>query len=155
MKIPADWVSGVYLGKLSCDAHRYQSYVVFIVRDDRKADLLFQCSTNTWQAYNKWPTGDSLYDSDPPNKSLNGTMRVSFDRPYGMYPQVVDQPLSMGSGEFLCWEFPLCYWLEAGAMTSRTSAITTPMPIRRASSAARFSCPSAMTNTGAWRCSAT
>ncbi|HZK79439.1 MAG TPA: N,N-dimethylformamidase beta subunit family domain-containing protein, partial [Humisphaera sp.] len=112
-KTPADWVSGVYLAKLSSNAHRYQSYVVFIVRDDRKADLLFQCSTNTWQAYNKWPTNDSLYDTDAPNKPLNGTTRVSFDRPYGMYPQVVDQPLSMGSGEFLCWEFPLCFWLES------------------------------------------
>ena len=54
-EIPKDWVSGVYLGKLSCDAHRYQSYVVFVVTDDRPVDFLFQCSTNTWQAYNKWP----------------------------------------------------------------------------------------------------
>jgi hypothetical protein len=112
LKIPADWLSGLYVGKLSCAAHRYQSYVIFIVRDDRKADLLFQCSDNTWQAYNKWPGADSLYDTDPPVKALNGTTRVSFDRPYGKYPQVVDQPLSMGSGEFLCWEFPLCFWLE-------------------------------------------
>lgn len=112
LKIPADWLSGVYLGKLSNAANRYQSYVIFIVRDDRHADLLFQCSDNTWQAYNKWPAGDSLYDTDAPTKALNGTTRVSFDRPYGKYPQVVDQPLSMGSGEFLCWEFPLCYWLE-------------------------------------------
>lgn len=113
LKIPADFVSGVYLGKLSCDTHRNQSYVVFIVRDERPADLLFQCSDNTWQAYNKWPESDSLYDSDPPNRALNGTTRVSFDRPYGRYPQVVDQALSFGSGEFLCWEFPLCYWLES------------------------------------------
>lgn len=118
LTIPKDWLSGVYLGKLSCAAHRYQSYVVFIVRDDRRADLLFQCSDNTWQAYNKWPgeaagsTGWSLYDSDPPNRSLNGTTRVSCDRPYGKYPQVVDAPLSQGSGEFLLWEFPLSYWLE-------------------------------------------
>src|SRR3712207_7537370 len=38
-RIPKDWVSGVYLGKLSAVKHRYQSYVVFIVRDDRPADL--------------------------------------------------------------------------------------------------------------------
>ena len=111
LKIPADWVSGVYLGKLSTDQSRYQSYVVFIVRDDRKADVLFQCSDNTWQAYNKWPDQYSLYDADPP-RPLNGTTRVSFDRPYAKYWQIIDQPLSMGSGEFLCWEFPLCYWLE-------------------------------------------
>src|SRR5690606_7577192 len=48
--IPNDWLSGVYLGKLSCEAHRYQSYVIFIVRDDRQADLMFQCSDTTWQA---------------------------------------------------------------------------------------------------------
>jgi hypothetical protein len=112
LTIPDEWTSGVYLGKLSCRAHRYQSYVVFVIRDDRAADLLFQCSDNTWQAYNKWPGEYSLYDSDPPVHSLNGTTRVSFDRPYGKYPQVVDQPLSLGSGEFLCWEYPLCYWLE-------------------------------------------
>jgi hypothetical protein len=107
-----DWPSGVYLGKLSCNGHRYQSYVIFVVRDDRNADVLFQCSDNTWQAYNKWPGGFSLYDSDPPNRSLNGTTRVSFDRPYAKYWQVVDQPLTQGSGEFLCWEFPLAFWLE-------------------------------------------
>jgi hypothetical protein len=37
---------------------------------------------------------------------------VSFDRPYAKYSQVVDAPLSTGSGSFLLWEHPLCYWLE-------------------------------------------
>src|SRR5690606_28831980 len=55
LKIPNDWVSGVYLGKLSCSGHRYQSYIIFVVRDDRKADILFQTSDTTWQAYNLWP----------------------------------------------------------------------------------------------------
>lgn len=109
--IPDDWTSGVYVGKLSCAAHRYESYVVFVVRDDRPVDVLVQVSDNTWQAYNKWPATFSLYDADPV-KALNGTTRVSFDRPYGQCPQVVDQPLSMGSGEFLCWEFPCAFWLE-------------------------------------------
>src|SRR5690606_20966036 len=27
--LPEGWVSGVYLGKLSCTSHRYQSYIVF------------------------------------------------------------------------------------------------------------------------------
>jgi hypothetical protein len=61
-----DWFSAVYLGKLSCGGHRYQSYVIFIVRDDREADLLFQCRDTTGQAYNKGPDSFSLYDSDPP-----------------------------------------------------------------------------------------
>jgi hypothetical protein len=110
--IPDDWLSGVYLGKLSCKDHRYESYIIFVVRDDRKADLMFQTSDTTWQAYNKWPDSYSLYDSDPPDRPVNGTSWVSYDRPYGKYPQVLDQPLSQGSGEFLLWEHPLCFWLE-------------------------------------------
>ena len=69
IKIPADWPSGVYLGRLnripeSANEHGWQSYVIFIVRDDRPADILFQCSDNTWQAYNRWPDDYSLY-TDP------------------------------------------------------------------------------------------
>jgi hypothetical protein len=113
LTIPADWPSGVYLGKLTGVKHRYQSYVIFIVRDDRPADFLFQCSDNTWQAYNKWPDEYSLYTNDRPDRLvLVSGVKVSFDRPYGKYVQIYDNPLSQGSGEFLCWEFPLAYWME-------------------------------------------
>ena len=37
------------------------SYVIFIVRDDRPCDLLFQCSELTWSAYNRWPADFSIY----------------------------------------------------------------------------------------------
>ena len=112
-KIPENWMSGVYVGKLSCTAHRYESYIIFIVRDDRKADLMFQTSDTTWQAYNKWPDSrHSLYNSDPPLQPHSARTWSSFNRPFSKYPQVVDQPLSQGSGEFLLWEYPLCYWLE-------------------------------------------
>ncbi|MBI1903321.1 MAG: twin-arginine translocation signal domain-containing protein [Planctomycetia bacterium] len=112
LKIPADWLSGVYLGKLSLLNGRYQSYVVFIVRDDRPADLLFQCSDNTWQAYNRWPDNFSLYDNGQTPWNLIPGVKVGFDRPYGKYCQIFDNPLSQGSGEFLLWEFPLAFWLE-------------------------------------------
>jgi hypothetical protein len=113
LEIPAKWVSGVYLGKLSGIKQRYQSYVVFIVRDDRQADFFFQCSDNTWQAYNAWPDNYSLYKNDRKDgKVLVSGVKVSFDRPYGKYVQIFDQPLSQGSGEFLLWEFPLAYWME-------------------------------------------
>lgn len=113
--VPADWVSGVYLGKLTTipeSSHEpyWQSYVIFIVRDERNADLLFQCSDNTWQAYNRWPVNESLY-THPDGAHAPG-VAVSFDRPYGKYNQIFDHPLSVGSGEFLLWEFPLCFWLE-------------------------------------------
>jgi len=61
-RIPKDWISGVYVGKLTQQLKGIQSYVIFIVRDDRKADLIFQCSDTTWQAYNRWPNQFSLYD---------------------------------------------------------------------------------------------
>jgi hypothetical protein len=41
---------------------------------------------------------------------------VSFDRPYTFYYNMLPAtltPSSNGSGEFLLWEFPLAYWLEA------------------------------------------
>jgi len=112
LTIPEDWLSGVYLGKLSCKSHRYQSYIIFVVTDDRKADLMFQTSDATWVAYNKWPDSYSLYDTDPPVRPWSATTWVSYDRPYGWYPQVVSTPLSQGSGEFLLFEYPLSYWLE-------------------------------------------
>ncbi|MFN4261580.1 MAG: N,N-dimethylformamidase beta subunit family domain-containing protein [Gemmataceae bacterium] len=113
LEIPPDWVSGVYVGKLSATQHRYQSYVIFIVRDNRQADFVFQCSDNTWQAYNKWPDNFSLYTNDRKDgKILVSGVKVSFDRPYGKYVQIFDNPLSQGSGEFLLWEFPLAYWME-------------------------------------------
>jgi hypothetical protein len=110
--IPEDWLSGVYLGKLSLLEDRYQSYIVFIVRDHRKADVLFQCSDNTWQAYNRWPDNYALYDDGQNQWALKSGIRVGYDRPYGKYCQILDAPLSQGSGEFLLWEFPLAYWLE-------------------------------------------
>jgi hypothetical protein len=115
IKIPDAWPSGVYLGRLTTIPEKenepyWQSYVVFIVRDDRPADVLFQCSDNTWQAYNRWPDNYSVY-TDP--KGNQGPWSdVSFDRPYAKYAQIYDNPQSIGSGEWLCFEFPLAYWLE-------------------------------------------
>ncbi len=110
--IPNDWTSGVYLGKLTAERESLQSYVVFLVRDDRQADFLFQCSDNTWNAYNRWPSQFSLYDDGEKVWYWGPDVKVSFDRPYGKYCQIFDAPLSVGSGEFLLWEFPLAYWME-------------------------------------------
>jgi hypothetical protein len=114
LTVPADWPSGVYLAKLTEEREQLQSYAVFIVRDDRPCDFLFQCSDTTWAAYNRWPDVWSLYDDGtPPHNWYTGPgVAVSFDRPYGRYRQIFDAPLSQGSGEFLLWEFPLAYWME-------------------------------------------
>lgn len=115
LTIPANWPSGVYLGRLTTlpehDTQPYwQSYVVFIVRDDRPADILVQCSDNTWQAYNRWPDNYSVYTN--PKGTQGPWSDVSFDRPYAKYAQIYENPQSIGSGEWLCFEFPFAYWLE-------------------------------------------
>ena len=112
LEIPAEACSGVYLGKLTALDSGYQSYVVFIVREERNADVVLQCSDNTWQAYNRWPDHFALYDDGESGWALKSGIRVSYDRPYGKYCQVTDSPLSVGSGEFLLWEYPLAFWLE-------------------------------------------
>jgi hypothetical protein len=113
--IPDDWVSGVYLGRLTTlpdepNTPYWQSYVVFIVKDERKADILVQCSDNTWQAYNRWPDNYSVYTD--PRGNQGPWSDVSFDRPYAKYAQIYENPQSVGSGEWLCFEFPMAYWLE-------------------------------------------
>jgi hypothetical protein len=122
--IPHNWPSGVYLSRLSRvssdELHApWQNYVIFIIKDDRPADILFQCSDNTWQAYNRWPSTFCLYDDgsfdDAKNKdgwTILPGIDVSFDRPYARSRHHETSPLTSGSGEFLSWEFPLCYWLE-------------------------------------------
>ena len=112
LTVPPDWRSGVYLGKLTAEREGWQSYVIFVVREARASDLLFQCSTHTWQAYNRWPDQFSLYDDGAKEWYWGPDVRVSYDRPYGKYCQIFDAPLSTGSGEFLLWEFPVAFWLE-------------------------------------------
>ena len=128
LEIPQDWLSGVYLGKLSTipePAGQYldlelasEAYVIFVVRDNRKADLLFQTSDMTWLAYNRWPQWRSMYDlGEAPWGASDSKVGydVGFDRPYALYWNGYPagfHPLTNGSGEFLMTEFPLAFWLE-------------------------------------------
>jgi hypothetical protein len=115
LKIPGDWLSGVYLGKLQVAEPRAEAYVVFVVRDDRQADFLFQCSDMTWQSYNRWPAFRSLYDYRENRWHTAPGNDVGFDRPYSIYLNWLPAPfapITNGSGEFLLWEFPLAFWME-------------------------------------------
>ena len=129
LKIPPDWPSGVYLGKLQVAAPRAEAYIIFIVRDERKADLIFQCSDMTWQSYNRWPAWRSLYDYESNRWHTRVGNDVGFDRPYAIalnWLPVNYFPISNGSGEFLLWEFPLAFWLEKeGYDVTYTSNIDT------------------------------
>lgn len=123
------WTSGVYLARLSAaadaDARRAQSYILFVVRDDgRAADVLFQLSVTTYQAYNAWG-GKSLYHWG--SSGGQRASKVSFNRPYAANPQNPAAAAGMGAGEFLCnlqphpdtyrvsnagWDVNMLRWLE-------------------------------------------
>lgn len=122
LEIPSSWTSGVYLGKMTAQNSGLQSYIIFIVKDNRQADFIFQCSDLTWQAYNRWPEWRSLYDWTYEGTENHNPWHVrvgadvSFDRPYAFYMNSLPSglnPLTNGSGEFLLWEFPLAFWMES------------------------------------------
>jgi len=110
--VPTDWLSGVYLAKLTGD-NGFDQYIIFVVRDYcRKSDYLFQLCVTTYQAYNIWgPTpgaGKSLYEDNsvpPPADPFSArAYAVSFNRPYYR---------GRGSGHFLFWEYPTIRWMES------------------------------------------
>ena len=122
--IPNDWLSGVYLGKLTqVDVPTpTQSYVIFVLRDERACDFLFKCSDTTWSAYNAWPDDYSLYDFHGPNPKIGywgPDVQVSWDRPYAMsqpwYGMHEPERCAwmIGASQFLIFEFPLLFWMES------------------------------------------
>jgi hypothetical protein len=131
--VPASWLSGIYLVKLYGKNSGKESYITFTVRDSRRADIVFQQSVITYQAYNPWPgsyafagDGVSLYNFD-----ANGQIsQVSFSRPYGgtahdefdtpamFYSPGLSSLYGIGAGDFLrnygptAMEFGMLRWLE-------------------------------------------
>jgi len=102
-----DWVTGLYLVKLTDSRTGKQNYIQFVLRDDhRPADLGFQDAITTAVAYNNIG-GYSVYDFNG-----NGGTRayqVSFDRPFQYGSDV-------GSEQFnnmLTWEYNMTRWLES------------------------------------------
>lgn len=92
--IPLDWKSGLYAARLH-DASGVEFFSTFIVRElqeGKKANIAVLASTNTWEAYNSWPTyslpkspyGKSLYTTLIGNENCdnsNCNPLVSMDRP--------------------------------------------------------------------------
>ncbi|MCC2640750.1 MAG: uncharacterized protein K0S45_1163 [Nitrospira sp.] len=117
-----DWVSGLYLAKLTAEAGGAQAYIIFVVRDDaRPSDFLFQSSVTTYQAYNNWG-GKSLYDF---NSTGGRALTVSFNRPYARSSNPA-AAYGNGAGDFVTnnavpptdasspsgWEYNMVRWLE-------------------------------------------
>ncbi|MFO0774070.1 MAG: DUF6605 domain-containing protein [Nitrospiraceae bacterium] len=118
-----NWLSGVYLVKLTAEPSGKQSYIIFVIREDaRPSELLFQSSVTTYQAYNSWG-GRSTYPTN--STDFLWARKVSFNRPYAraMHPQA---GAGVGAGDFLTatsihpgspvspagWEYNMVRWLE-------------------------------------------
>ncbi len=109
LEVPADWVSGIYLAVLTRADDGRQSSVPFVVRDDRRrADILYQYSLSTYQAYNNYG-GKSLYSFNSGRcTTVSGAPRavkVSLARPHIVPP--------MDPTSYVRVEFPMVYWLES------------------------------------------
>jgi hypothetical protein len=116
---PTDWLSGIYLAKLTTVSGK-QSYIIFVVREDERAsEYLFQSSATTFQAYNNWG-GKSLYQFNSVGRAAR---KVSFNRPYAPSENPI-AAFGSGAGEFLTnnspgdrvssagWEYNMVRWLE-------------------------------------------
>ena len=108
LDIPIDWVSGVYLAQVVQTTDGSNSQTVFVVREDnRKSALLYQMSTNTFQAYNNYD-GKSVYtvNSGVCDTVANAprAVKVSFNRPYN--GSIED------ANYFFRAEYPMVRWLE-------------------------------------------
>jgi hypothetical protein len=101
--VPADATSGVYIGRLTRIDSGGASHIMFVVRDDLgNADLLFQTSDTTWQAYNSYG-GNSLYRGAPAGRAY----KVSYNRP------MVTRGNEYRRASFFGGEYPMVRWLEA------------------------------------------
>jgi hypothetical protein len=105
--VPPDAVSGVYVAKLTGTDGR-TNQIVFVVRDDSQAaDIVFQTSDTTWQAYNPWG-GNSLYTGAPAGRAY----KVSYNRPFRN--RFNDTTGTTGSRDFFFdSDYPLLRWFEA------------------------------------------
>jgi hypothetical protein len=124
LTIPGDWLSGIYLAKLTGIPSGDQSYIMFVVRDGRRADFVFQSAVTTYQAYNNWG-GKSLYAF---NSTGEAARKVSFLRPYAS---------AFGTGGYIFqWEYNFVRFLEReGYDVTYTTNVDTharPETLRRA-----------------------
>jgi hypothetical protein len=102
LEIRSDWPSGVYLSRLQApDGGARWSY--FIVRDDRRADVILVMPTATDQSYNDWG-GESLYYDSRFGFPVGHAYQVSYDRPFSA---------DLGAGIVRTSAVPAARYLEA------------------------------------------
>ena len=102
--VPANAVSGIYIARLKRNDTNGASHIVFVVRDDSStADILFQTSDTSWQAYNQYG-GRSVYLGTP-----DRAYKVSYNRPFATR----SQGSGYGTSNYVFYaEYPMVRWLE-------------------------------------------
>jgi hypothetical protein len=123
--VPATATSGIYFARLVRADTGGASHVFFVVRDDSStADVLYQTSDTTWEAYNEYG-GNSLYTGGP-GTNPGRAYKVSYNRPF------TTRSVSSGQDWVFNAEYPMVRWLEAngynvayasGVDTDRAGAI--------------------------------
>ena len=113
--VPGTAVSGIYIAKPTREDGANigkASHIVFVVRNDAlQADILFQTSDTTWQAYNSYG-GNSLYCGGPLSNAgsaygcASRSAKVSYNRPFNT--RVSSTPSWVFNAEY-----PMVRWLEA------------------------------------------
>ena len=113
--VPSTAVSGVYIAHLVRNSNpAIESHIKFVVRDDAdNADVVYQTSDETWQAYNQYG-GNSLYTCDdpcPPGSptTYKSAYKVSYNRPDW------SEENSPGSSMFNGSEYAMIRFLEANS----------------------------------------
>ena len=103
--VPATAVSGLYLARPVRTDTGGASHIPFIVRDDTGgADLLFQTSDTTWQAYNQYG-GNSLYVGSS-GVAPDRAVKVSYNRPFTTRGTTPEDWIFNA-------EYPMIRWIEA------------------------------------------
>ncbi|HWX75267.1 MAG TPA: N,N-dimethylformamidase beta subunit family domain-containing protein [Solirubrobacteraceae bacterium] len=112
--IPPALASGVYTVKLDA-SDGAQADCIFVVRARKRARLLVELPTASWEAYNSWG-GDSLYPGGKPVAVTGSTqgVEVSYDRPYAT---------QTGAGQFFIREVAMVRYLERGGFPTSYTTI--------------------------------
>jgi hypothetical protein len=80
--VPSNAVSGVYLAKLTA-TNGDNSQITFVVRNDAStADIVYQTSDPTWEAYNTYGGADFYTGPDSLTGSQARAFKISYNRPF-------------------------------------------------------------------------
>jgi hypothetical protein len=103
--VPGNAVSGIYFAAAVRPDNSVASHIFFIVRDDAsRSDLYYQTSDTTWQAYNRYGMGNSLYTGGPLHNP-DRAAKVSYNRPFTTRTYTPEDCVFNA-------EYPMVRWLE-------------------------------------------